>query len=82
MKVRKFYEKNGNIEKYHELARKCKASYRKRTGSNLYAKKEWDFVEDAMVLEHSISDRELAKILERSVTSIQIRRSRLKHHCE
>jgi hypothetical protein len=40
--------------------------------------KEWDFMEDFIVLNTSINDVALAKMLCRSVKSIQIRRSRLK----
>ena len=41
-------------------------------------KRPWDSFEDALVLLHGESDRELAKRLRRSVQAIQIRRCRLR----
>jgi len=43
-----------------------------------YQRRPWDKQEDEKVLNHAISDRELSSQIERSVESIQIRRSRLK----
>lgn len=75
---KKFYEEKGQIHKFRIYRERYKRNYRKKTGSGKYQFREWDFVEDAMVLRHDISDRELSKIIQRSVTAIQIRRSRLK----
>lgn len=43
-----------------------------------YSPNEWTHEKDSMVLEHSISDRELSKIIHHSVQAIQVRRCRLK----
>ena len=43
-----------------------------------YGHNEWTHEEDSMVLEHSISDRELSEIIHHSVQAIQVRRCRLK----
>lgn len=40
--------------------------------------KLWSEYEDAIILEHTVTDFELAKLLKRSVGSIQNRRCRLK----
>ena len=44
----------------------------------MYEPHSWSAAEDAMVLEHSITDHELSEKIGRSVKAIQIRRSRLK----
>ena len=65
-------------EDYLQNERKWKAKYRKATGSyqNIHLRR-WEKWEDKIVLEHSITDRELSKKIHRSVSAIQIRRSRL-----
>lgn len=78
--VRKYYERKGKLEEYRKIRERWKQRYRKRTGSDSYIPREWDFIDDALVLKHDIPDRELAKVLNRSVTAIQTRRSRLKHN--
>lgn len=57
-----------------------RSRYRKRTGSGKYPTRRYSKKEDELVLDHSIPDRELSKQLKRSVTSIQIRRNRLKEN--
>lgn len=44
----------------------------------IYEPKEWTLKEDALVLEHSMTDTEMSMKLERSVQSIQTRRCKLK----
>jgi len=53
-----------------------KRRYRSRTGSG-YGRRAWTEAEEAAVLDHSTSDRDLAARLGRSVQSIQIKRVRL-----
>lgn len=54
--------------------------YRKRNYSKTqgYSKREWTLQEMDLILNSNKSDAELAKVLKRSVQSIQIKRSRLK----
>lgn len=44
-----------------------------------YMRRIWSDEEDKLVLEHSITDRELSQKIERSVEAIQVRRTRLKN---
>lgn len=47
--------------------------------TNVYPPKgAWAGWEEELVLEHSMTDRQLSKLLERSVQAIQLKRSRLK----
>ena len=47
--------------------------------TNIYPPKgAWANWEEELVLEHSMTDRQLSKLLERSVQAIQLKRSRLK----
>ena len=47
--------------------------------TNIYPPKgAWAGWEEELVLEHSMTDRQLSKLLERSVQAIQLKRSRLK----
>ena len=59
---------------------KTKNAYYKRYYGKtaIYKPHLWSNVEDAMVLEHSITDHELSEKIGRSVEAIQIRRSKLK----
>ena len=78
MNSRKFYEKSGKIDRYYEVVNNWKKGYRKRTGAFRYDKREWTIQEDKLVMLHKIPDRELSVKIHRSVSAIQIRRSRLK----
>ncbi len=66
-----------DMEKYHRTCRKQRKRYYDKT-SNLYPPKPWTAAEDAMVIEHKITDSELSAKIERSVRAIQHRRVRLK----
>lgn len=51
--------------------------------TNIYPPKgAWANWEEELVLEHSMTDRQLSKLLERSVQAIQLKRSRLKKEIE
>ncbi len=63
---------------FRKKREKYKKAYRERTGSGQYdLHRRYTIEEDRMVLAHEIPDEELGKILKRSVSSIQIRRTRL-----
>lgn len=59
-----------------EQKKKAKERYRKRTYSGLW-KRPWTPVEDIIILSSDKTDRELSIQLQRSVTAIQVRRSRI-----
>ena len=63
-----------------EKCRKTRNRQRQRNYAKtaIYPPKEWAEEDDALVLEHKMSDRELSKLIEHSVQAIQVHRSRLK----
>lgn len=67
---------------YKDMSKYAKtknAYYKRYYGKTaVYEPHLWSNAEDAMVLEHSITDHELSEKIGRSVKAIQIRRSRLK----
>lgn len=65
-----------DMDKFSEARKRYNKKYYKRTA--IYRKRAWTEEEDKLVLEQSITDTELSYLIERSVKSIQIRRSRLK----
>lgn len=69
-------------EKYRKYKRDCQRRYRKKTNSGKYPRRRWTFKEDMMLFEHSMTDRELAEVLQRSVESVQMRRHYLKQKGE
>ena len=75
MKCKKDY---ADLEKYKRYKKEYQKRYRKKTNAGKYPKREWTFKEDMMVLEHSMTDRELAEKLQRSIGAIQSRRHNLK----
>lgn len=76
--MKKYYEQSGKIYRFRQIVNRWKAGYRKRTGSDKYVPRPWEEDEDRLVLEHKISDRELSEKIQRSVSAIQTRRSKLK----
>lgn len=65
---------------YHEdpeKARAKKRDYHRKNGSFLYPRRAWTLDEDLMVIEHSMTDAELGKLLQRSMKSVSRRRERL-----
>jgi hypothetical protein len=67
-----------DMEKYNKTKREQLSRYRERTGSFQYEKRIWTDHEDNLVMRHNIPDSELSIKIERSVSSISARRSRLK----
>lgn len=47
-----------------------------------YLRRPWSDTEDKLVVEHKITDRELSKQIERSMSAIQSRRAKLKREAE
>lgn len=71
------------MSKYvYESQKRSRAKYNKkyyaksRTGTKI--KRPWTLEEINLVCEHSMTDTELAKTINRSVAAIQVMRSRLK----
>lgn len=73
MKTKAFYK---DMEKYAEYKRRYQRGYRKRTGT--YEPREWTDHEINLVLAQKMTDRELSKLIKRSIAAIQIKRSRLR----
>lgn len=60
--------------------RRSRAKYNKKyyAKSRTWTKRPWTLEEINLVCEHSMTDTELAKMINRSVAAIQVMRSRLK----
>ena len=69
-------EKYKDMEKLRNTRNSQRKRYYDKTAT--YAPIPWTLEQDKAVLEHSITDTELSKIIKHSVCAIQIRRSRLK----
>lgn len=72
----KRYKEKGEYEKCREIRnRQRKANY---ASTCKYPKSEWRAEHEQMVLDHSIPDRELSKLIGHSVQAIQVKRCKLK----
>lgn len=60
---------------WRETCRRQKGRYYAKTA--IYRKRAWTEEEDAAVMEHAVSDTQLSSLIQRSVRSIQCRRSKL-----
>lgn len=65
-----------DMQKYRKTTKAQQKRYYAKT--SIYGRNDWTVEQDKMVLEHSIPDSELSKIIHHSVKAIQIRRCRLK----
>jgi iron uptake system EfeUOB component EfeO/EfeM len=65
-----------DIEKFRLVRNKGKRKYFSKTAK--YKRRAWTELEDVIVLEHKKTDTEISNYIQRSVCSIQTRRSRLK----
>lgn len=65
-----------DLEKWRKTCREQKQRYYAKT-SSLYTHRPWTTEEDAMVMEHNLTDSELSVKIERSVRAIQHRRHHL-----
>lgn len=68
-----------DFNKYRDAKRKEKRRYREKTGSNRYQPRRWTDYEVKLVVRHVMPDRLLAIKLNRSVGSIQQKRTRIKN---
>ncbi len=69
-------EQYSNMERYKKTKREQMKRYYGRT-AHKYERKIWTKEEDALVLEHKITDSLLSALIERSVGAIQTRRCTL-----
>lgn len=72
--------KNGykDIDRYAITKRKQQKRWRERSGAFMHDRRRWSDAEIELLLDQSISDRELADKIERSVGAIYTKRSRLR----
>lgn len=74
----KYKKKYNQTEKGKQARRKYNKRYYSKTAS-LYPEREFNEIEDTLILEHRWTDTQLAQTIHRSVASIQTRRWRLKN---
>lgn len=75
MKTKSTY---ADMEKFAEYKRRYQRGYRNRNGANMYGRRRWTSDEDRMVMEMSMPDSELGRLIQRSVGAIEHRRIRLR----
>lgn len=68
------------MNKFKKTRNIQKERYRYKNGCGKYESRLWTESEDELILDHSIPDSELSKIIFRSVGAIQSRRSKLKRN--
>lgn len=66
-------------DQYRIAKREQKRRYREKTGSGVYQPRRWTTYEVNLVIRHVMPDRVLAVKINRSVGSIQQKRTRLKN---
>ena len=64
-----------DLEKWRAACMRAKKKYYRKTA--LYRPSRYTAKQCEMILEHSITDAELSKLIHHSVQSIQVKRSRL-----
>lgn len=67
-----------DMERYRETKQNYYRRYYKTTENARNKRKRWSGDEDKLIIEHSITDRELSEIIGRSMKAILVRRTRLK----
>jgi hypothetical protein len=65
-----------DVATYRERTQAYKTKYRAMTGSGKCGRKKWTEKEIRLIVEHKYPDRELARMLGRSVQAIQTKRTR------
>lgn len=65
-----------DLNKFRKTRNRGKHKYYSKTAK--YKPRAWTELEDVIILEHKKTDPEISEYIQRSVCSIQIRRSRLK----
>lgn len=68
-----------DMERYRETKNKYYSKYYKATENARNKGKRWTKDEDKLVIEHSVSDRELSREIGRSMKAIQMRRAKIKN---
>ena len=76
-KTLKRYADTGKARAYRNRQRKI--NYDRDGSDRRNSRKRWSNHEIDMILERELTDREVARIIGRSVSAIQIKRARLKH---
>jgi hypothetical protein len=71
-----------DLTKYHETKREQQARYRNKNGASTYKIRGWTIEEDKLVMQQSMPDSELSKLIKRSLGSIQTRRWNLRKRYE
>jgi len=74
--IRKEHYKD--LSKWRETKRRQKTRYYKKTQGGKNSRARWTIEEINMVMEHKITDTELAGLIGRSVASIQVMRCKMK----
>lgn len=67
-----------DMNRYKVTKRQQQKRWRERTGSFLHGRRRWSDAEIELLLDQSISDRELSEKIERSVDAIYTMRSKLR----
>lgn len=71
-----------NLKKFAETKKAYQARWRERSGAGKYGRRRWTHKEDDIVLKKETTDREISKMIHRSIEAIQIRRVILKKKME
>lgn len=71
-----------NLKKFAETKKAYQARWRERSGAGKYGRRRWTQEEDDIVYEKNTTDREISKMIHRSIEAIQIRRVILKKKME
>lgn len=67
-----------DLDKWRSTCNRQKRRYYRRTQGAYNSRAPWTIKEDEIVLEHSIPDREISKLIGRSQSAIIVRRCNLK----
>lgn len=67
-----------DLEKYANTKRGQQKRYRERTGAFMYRRRMWTEKEIDLLLAQDMTDRELSKIIHRSIGAIQTKRAKLR----
>lgn len=67
-----------DLKKFRETCNKQTRKYYDKTVNAKNKRKLWTKKDEELILEHKILDRELSKILGRSMKAIHVRRTKLK----
>ena len=72
--------KNGyrDLKKYRETCNRQQRKYYRETANAENRYKKWTKEEIKLILEHKISDREISKLIMRSMKSIVMKRTKIK----